>query len=74
MDVSTVKGGWHFSSEDGGSEALPWCILLQVQHTGPLIHLWEKHTANGGDYTEKQCFVAENLLDQIALLDSSYLL
>jgi len=39
-----------------------------------LVHHWQKHTANGGDYTEKQCFVAENLLDQIALLDSSYLL
>jgi len=31
-------------------------------------HHWQKCTANGGDYAEKQCFVAENLLHQIALL------
>ena len=29
-----------------------------------LVHHWWKCTANGGDYVEKQCFVAENLLCQ----------
>ena len=32
-----------------------------------LIHCWQKCIPNGGDCTEKQCFVAENLLYQIAL-------
>ena len=34
----------------------------------------EKCLANSGDYVEKQCFVAENLLYQILLLSSFYLL
>ena len=39
-----------------------------------LTHYWQKGTANGGGYVEKQCFVAENLLCQILLLCSLHLL
>ena len=39
-----------------------------------LVHGWWKCIANGGDYVEKWCFVAENLLYQILLLSSLYLL
>ena len=27
-----------------------------------LVHCWRKCIANGGDYLEKECFVAKNLL------------
>jgi len=27
-----------------------------------LVHCWQKRTANGGNYIEKQHFAAENLL------------
>ena len=40
----------------------------------PLIDCWQKYIANGGDYVEKQCFVAENLFYQMLLLRSLYLL
>ena len=36
------------------------------------VHSWQNHRANGGDYVEKQCFVAERLLYQIVLLYSLY--
>jgi len=35
-----------------------------------LVHCWWKCIANGGDYVEKQCFVAEYLLCQRVLLCS----
>ena len=35
-----------------------------------LVHCWQKCRANGGDYAEKQCFVAENVLHQTVLLCS----
>jgi hypothetical protein len=37
-----------------------------------LVHGWRKCIANGGDYVEKECFVAKNLLYQIVLLCSLY--
>jgi len=39
-----------------------------------LVHHWWKCAANGRDCAEKLCFVAENLLYQIVLLCSVYLL
>ena len=42
--------------------------------TQALVHCWQKCIATGGDYIEEQCFLAENLLCQIMLLCSSYLL
>jgi hypothetical protein len=39
-----------------------------------LVHRWRKCIANGGDYVEKYCFVAKNLLYQIVLLCPLYLL
>jgi len=38
------------------------------------VHRWGTRIANAGDYAEKQCFVAENLLNQILLLCSFHLL
>jgi hypothetical protein len=38
------------------------------------VHRWRKCIANSGDYAEKWCFVAKNLLYQIVLLRSLYLL
>jgi len=37
-----------------------------------LVHCWRKCIAIGGDYVEKWCFVAKNLLYQIVLLCSLY--
>jgi len=39
-----------------------------------LVHCCQKCIADGGDYVEKLCFVAENLCYQIVLLCSFYLL
>ena len=39
-----------------------------------LVHHWQKCLANGGDYVEKHCFVAENLLYRVVLLCSLCLL
>ena len=39
-----------------------------------LVHRWRKYITNGGDCVEKECFVAKNLLYQIVLLCSLYLL
>ena len=70
MGVSTLRW-WvvYFSSgdRDGGSTLAGTdfhCCSVQV-----LVHHWQKCIANGGDY-----FVAENLLYQIVLLCSLYLL
>ena len=38
-----------------------------------LVHCWWKCIANVDDYAENYCFVAENLLNQIVLLHSLYL-
>jgi len=37
-----------------------------------LVHCCQKHITNGGDCVEKQCFVAENLLNQIVLFCCSH--
>ena len=60
VDVSTVKQ-WvvHFSNGDS-------------MHA--LVHTWHKCIVNSGDYVEKQCVVAKNLLHQTMLLYSLYLL
>jgi hypothetical protein len=39
-----------------------------------LVHRWRKCIANGGDYGEGQCFVADNLLYPTAILYNQYLL
>jgi len=39
-----------------------------------LVHHWQKYIANGGNYVEKQCFVAETFPCQIAILCFLYLL
>ena len=39
-----------------------------------LVHHWQKCIANDGDYVEKSWFVAENILYQMVLLCSLYLL
>jgi len=41
----------------------PMTLEMDVAGTTvELVHCWQRSTANGGDYTEKQHFVAENLL------------
>jgi hypothetical protein len=39
-----------------------------------LVHHWQKCIANGEDYVERQCFVADNLLYPTVLLCTLYLL
>ena len=65
MDVSTVRQRVvHFSSDDNNGED-------SYKHSmQPLIHYWQKYIANGGDYAEKESFVAKNLLYQTVLLCS----
>ena len=48
------------------------CRFLEAQHAG--FFFWWKYIANGGDYIEKRCFVAENLLCQTVLSCRLYLL
>jgi len=63
VKVSTVRWyGVHFSSDNS---------LCRMQ---ALFHCWQKCMANNGDYHEKYCSVAENLLYLTVLLCSSYLL
>ena len=38
-----------------------------------LVYCWQKCLANGGDYIEKLCFIAENLLHQVVFLCFLYL-
>ena len=38
------------------------------------VYRWQKCIANSGDYVEKDCFVAENVLCKTLLLCSLYLL
>ena len=78
MDVSTVRW-WvvHFSSGSSNEKDKPCsrhtCRFLRAQHAGS-SSLLAKCTASVGDYVEKWCFVAENLLYQIVLLCSLNLL
>ena len=60
-----------FSSGSVGH--LRWCRFVWVQHAA-LIHHWWKCTASGSDCVKKQHFVADNLLYQMVLLCSLYLL
>ena len=67
---------------NSGCEPKEWCISAVVtmghlcwcrfykRSMQALVHCWKKYTANDGDYVEKQCFVAENLLYQIAVFCS----
>jgi len=79
---STVKVG-HCGQHFPSSNAIIAAVKQWVTSTGEdfyeccmqvLVHHWWKCVVNGGACVEKQCFVAENLLYQIALLCSSYLL
>ena len=60
-----------FSSSASDVKDIPgsrWCS------TQAPFHQWQNCIANGGEYIEKMCFVAENLLYQLVLLCSLYLL
>ena len=46
------------------------CADFNERNMKALIHHWRNCIADGGDYVEKWCFVAENLLYQIVLLYS----
>ena len=72
MDVSTVRW-WvvHFSSGNSGSPLLAQICMSPARRL--LFIAGEKCIANGGDYVEKKCFVAENLLYQMVLCFSERL-
>jgi len=78
VGVRTVRQ-WvvYFSSGDNGMKNKPYlecsCRLYDCSMQVP-VYYCQKCTANGGDYVEKQCFVAETLLYQIVLLCSLHLL
>ena len=65
--------GQHFPRNDTITAAVKQRITssgaaLYEHGMQALAHHWQKHIANGGDYVEKQHFVAENLYQQIMLL------
>jgi len=62
--IMTAVNQWVFTTGAGFYEC-------SIQAHG---HCWRKCIANGSDYVGKQNFVAQNLLYQIALLCSLYLL
>jgi len=71
--------GQHFPSNDAVVRAVEqWATSAGADYyecdMQAIVHRWRKCIANGGDYVEKQCFVAKNLLCQIVLLCSLYLL
>ena len=71
--------GQHFPSYNAVVQAVKqWATSTGVDFyecsMQALVHLWRKCIVTGGDYVEKQCFVAKNLLYQIVLLCSLYLL
>jgi len=71
--------GQHFPSNDAIVRAVKqWATSAGADFYEPgmqaLIHRWQRCIANGGEYVEKYCFVAKNLLYQIVLLCSLYLL
>ena len=82
MDVSTVKVGLcgqYFPNNYAVIAAVQQWIAsdgADFYEGGmqALVHCWQKCIANGGNYAEEQCFVAENLLFQIAIFCSLYLL
>jgi len=63
VHVSTMK--WWVTSTSA---------ICYKRNTQALVCSWEKWVANGGDYVEKLCLVAENLLYPTVLLCSLYLL
>ena len=73
--VST-EGRWvaHFRGGNSGSGPPLLVQIFFVHRVQAFAHCWQKCVANGGDYVEKQCFVAENLFYQIVPLCSLYLL
>jgi hypothetical protein len=73
------RRGQHFPSYDAIVRAVKqWATsagtYFYERGMQALVHRWQKCIANGGDYVEKQCFVAKNLFYQIVLLCSLYLL
>ena len=70
--------GQHFSSNDATTAAVKqWVISAGAdfyESSMQAAHCWSQCMATGGDYVEKQCFVAKSLLCQIVLLCSLYLL
>lgn len=51
--------------KDKTQSRLPYRFLQASQ---ALLHLWLKYIANSGDYTEKSCFVTENLFCHLVFL------
>ena len=67
-DIEDVSFGWRISAVAIAGH-LHWCRFLQVERIQVLVQWWWwKCTGNVGDYTEKQCCVAENLFCETELL------
>jgi hypothetical protein len=71
--------GQHFPSNDAIVRAVKqWATSAGADFyecgMQALVHCWRKCIANGGYYVVKKCFVANNLLYQMVLLYSLYLL
>jgi len=68
VSVSTPKTGLyrqHFPSNDTIVAAVKQWVTstgadLYTHSMRALVHCWQKCIANGGEYVEKECFVAEN--------------
>ena len=73
VNVITVRQ-WvvRVSSGESGNGS-PLLVQIFMRTACRLLFITGEN-ANGGDYVEIQCFVAENLLHQIVLLCSLYLL
>jgi len=60
---------------DSHAQLSPLLVQILMSAAYRLLFIaGKKRTANGGDYVEKQCFAAENVLYQIVLLCPMYVL
>jgi hypothetical protein len=71
--------GQHFPSNNAVTRAVKqWATSTGADFSErgmqALVHRWQNCIANGGDYVEKYCFAAKNLLYEIVLLCSLHLL
>ena len=64
---SEAVSGVHFSSGNSDSGSPPLVQIFECSMQA-LVHCWWKCTTNGSNYTEKRCFVSENLLYPIVFL------
>jgi hypothetical protein len=71
--------GHHFPEDNAVITAVrKWVVSAGTdfykRSTRALVHHWRKCMASGGDYVQRWCFVADNLLYPTVLLCILYLL